>query len=210
MTEFLNDCTGVILAGGENKRMPVLKSFITVEGHRIIEKNLKIMKLLFKDNFIVTNQPEYYTYLETPLFGDVYDTRGPMTGIFTALLNSSSQWVFISACDMPFISEDIIRFMASKRDNHDAVVPMSKGKSEPLFAFYSKRYMTLMEKSILSGEKSLREFLHNYKKGVQYISSRDIKKIENSKSSFINLNTPADIDAYLRPEDIIEFKKDSK
>jgi len=210
MTKFLNDCIGAILAGGENKRMPVLKSFITVEGQKIIEKNLKILEQLFKDNIIVTNQPEYYSYLETPLFGDVYDTRGPMTGIFTALLNSPTKWVFISACDMPFMSEDLIRFMSSKRDNFDAVVPMSKGKSEPLFAFYSKRYMASMEKSILSGEKSLMEFLHNHKKRVQYITSRDIKKIGNGKSSFINLNTPADIDVHLRPEDIIKFKKDSK
>ena len=101
MTGFLENCTGAILAGGENRRMPVLKSFIEINGEKIIERNLKIMQRLFKEILIITNQPEVYLYLGLPLFGDVYDVRGPMTGVLTSLLNSSNHWVFISACDMP-------------------------------------------------------------------------------------------------------------
>ena len=123
MNNIIKNCTGVILAGGENKRMPVLKAFIEVDGEKIIERNLKIMKQLFKETFIVTNQPELYLYLKTHLLGDVYDIRSPMTGIFTSLLNSLNNWVFISACDMPFINGELIKYMASKRDNYDAVVP---------------------------------------------------------------------------------------
>jgi len=65
--------------------MPVLKSFIEVGGQKIIERNIEITKQLFKEVFVVTNQPEHYTSLGTPLLGDVYNTRGPITGIFTAL-----------------------------------------------------------------------------------------------------------------------------
>ncbi|MEF9475741.1 MAG: nucleotidyltransferase family protein, partial [Candidatus Mariimomonas ferrooxydans] len=67
MTSLLKGCTGVILAGGENRRLPVLKSFIEIDGEKIIERNLKIMKNLFNEVFIVTNQPEVYLYLGFPL-----------------------------------------------------------------------------------------------------------------------------------------------
>lgn len=208
MTALIKDCTGAVLAGGENTRMPVLKSFIEVRGQKIIERNIKITKQLFKEAFIVTNQPEYYSYLGVPLLGDVYDVRGPITGIFTALLNSSSNWVFISACDMPFLNKELIEYMALKRDNMDAVVPMLKGKAEPLCAFYSKRLLGAMEKAILTGRKSLRDFLRN--KRVQYITVKEIRRIDACTVSFVNLNSPEDIDLHLRNRDIIRFRRKVK
>ncbi len=207
MNSIIKNCTGVILAGGENTRMPVLKAFIEVDGEKIIEKNLKIMRQLFKEIFIVTNQPELYLYLNTHLLGDVYDIRSPMTGIFTSLLNSLNNWVFISACDMPFINGELIKYMASKRDNYDAVVPkynennpsqspFTKGGlrgdyTEPLFAFYSKQLMPSMEKAIFSNKTGIKDFLMD--KRVKYIFNREIKGIDAKAMSFINLNTLKDV-----------------
>jgi molybdopterin-guanine dinucleotide biosynthesis protein A len=198
MNSHLKDCTGVILAGGENRRMPVLKAFIEVDGEKIIERNLKIMKKLFKEIFIVTNQPEAYLYLGIPLLGDIYNVRGPMTGVLTSLLNSSTHWVFISACDMPFINEHLIRYMAAKRDNYDAVAPMLKSKIEPLFTFYSKRLILYMEKAIIASKTGLQDFLDN--KRVKYIFTEEIKNIAPGAGSFININTSEDVKFYLRPE----------
>ncbi len=196
MDSFLKDCTGVILAGGENKRMPVPKAFIEVEGQRIIERNLGIMKQLFKEVFIITNQPESYIYLGVPLFGDIYNIRGPLTGIFTALVNSKNPWVFVSACDMPFLNGHLIEYLYSKRDNFSAVVPVAGEKIEPLFAFYSKSLLLLMEESILMGRPAIKDFLKDKK--VKYVTVDEIKKIDPEMRSFINLNTPEDVEKYLK------------
>lgn len=205
MTALIHDCTGAILAGGENTRMPLLKSFIEVGGQKIIERNIRTTRPLFKENFIVTNQPEYYTSLGVPLLGDVYDVRGPITGICTVLLNASNSWVFISACDMPFLNKDLIAYMAVKRTGNDAVVPVFDGNPEPLFAFYSRRLLDKIEKAVLTGRKSLRDFLRN--KRVKYITIEEIKKIDTHAVSFVNLNSPEDIERYLQKKDIIRFKR---
>ena len=195
MSKLIKDCTGVILAGGENTRMPVLKAFIKVKGKPIIEKNLALIQKLFKETFIVTNQPSNYSYLGAPLFGDIYNIRGPMTGIFTSLLNSSTPWVFISACDMPFINRELIIYMHSQRNGFDAVVPSIKGKAEPLFAFYSKKLLLSMEKAVLSDRRGLNDFLKNKK--VKYISAGEIRRFDPGARSFINLNTPQDANRHL-------------
>lgn len=208
MNDFLKDCSAAILAGGENRRMPVLKAFIEVDGQKIIEKNLGLIKRIFNEIFIVTNQPGAYSYLDVPMLGDIYDIRGPMTGILTSLLNSPEQWVFVSACDMPFINIDLIRYMASGRKGFDAVVPVLKGKPEPLFSLYSKRLLTSMEKSLLSDKKSLKDFLGG--KRVQYITTREIRKFDPEAVSFINLNTPRDIDLYLKNKDKLRFKRNQR
>ncbi|GBE03113.1 MAG TPA: molybdenum cofactor guanylyltransferase [Nitrospirae bacterium] len=195
MNDLIKDCTGVILAGGENTRMPVLKAFIKVNGEPIIEKNLALIQQLFEETFIVTNQPEEYSYLGAPLFGDIHNIRGPMTGIFTSLINSSTPWVFISACDMPFINKELINYMNSQRKGFDAVVPASKGKAEPLFAFYSKKLLSPMEKAVLSDRRGLKDFLKDKK--VKYISAADVRRFDPGARSFINMNTPGDADQHL-------------
>ena len=223
MNNPLKDCTGVVLAGGENTRMPVLKAFIEVCGESIIQRNIRIMERLFREVFIVTNQPEVYSSLNTLMLGDVYDIRGPMTGIFTALLNSSNKWIFVSACDMPFINEQLIQFMASKRENHDAVLPESflpsppphsggqKGRkrraTEPLFAFYSTKLLKPFEGALLGGSRSLKDFLDN--KRVKYITKKEINNFDAAAESFINLNTPQDIDRFLQPEDISKYRSNA-
>ncbi|MEF9476194.1 MAG: molybdenum cofactor guanylyltransferase [Candidatus Mariimomonas ferrooxydans] len=166
-------------------------------GEKIIERNLRIMRKLFNEIFVVTNQPENYLYLGVPLLGDIYNVRSPMTGVITSLLNSSKHWVFISACDMPFIDEKLIRHMGAKRNNYDAVVPVLKGKTEPLFAFYSSRLIPGMDKAIFSGKRGLKAFLN--KKKVKYITTKEIKRIDSAAKSFININTPEDMKFYLRP-----------
>ncbi len=206
MGPFIKNCTGIILAGGENTRMPVLKAFIEVEGRKIIERNLGIYNDLFRDVFIVTNQPDAYSGLGAPMLGDTYNTRGPMSGIFTALLNSRDHWIFVSACDMPFISEDLIKYMAAQRTKkYAAVVPRLMNKTEPLFAFYSQNLLGPMEKAVRTGRKSLRDFLHN--KRVQYITAGEIRKIDPRASSFINLNSPDDVDQHLLIRDKARFKR---
>jgi molybdopterin-guanine dinucleotide biosynthesis protein A len=227
---FIDNCTGVILAGGENKRMPVLKAFIEIEGKKIIERNLKIMRQLFNEIFIVTNQPELYAYLGVPMFGDVYNIRGPMTGVLTALMNSSNKWIFVSACDMPFINPGLIRFMADERYNpvclpilnarqkkdftvmprsdiYDVVVPVLHHRAEPLFAFYSIRVLNSLEQFILSGKKSIKDFLLNHDKRVKYITSEEIKNIDPDLRSFINLNTTEDIELHLSDRDKLKFQQ---
>jgi len=191
MNGLIDNATGVILAGGENRRMPVLKSFIRVDGKPIIERTLNLMKGLFKEVFIITNQPHLYIHLDAELFGDVYNIRGPMTGILTALLNTSNRWIFVVACDMPFISEGLIGYLSSKRDSHDAVLL----RGEPLFAFYSKRLLSPMESALLSGKRGINDFLKG--KRVKYVNMEDIKSKGEWRRTVVNLNTPEDVERYL-------------
>lgn len=205
---YVRDCSGVILAGGENRRMPVLKAFISVHGERIIELNIRLLRDHFHEVLVVTNQPEHYFCLGVPLIGDVYDFRGPLSGVFSALLNASSPWIFVTACDMPYLNRDIFLYMAARRKGCDAVIPVIKGSLQPLFAFYSRRLLQLMERKARAGSCGMQDFMKD--KRVKYITDREIAHLDSNGLSFVNLNTPGDIDSYLEKEDIINFKKGSK
>lgn len=70
---------------------------------------------------------------------------------------------------------------------------LGSGKAaEPLFAFYSKRLASSMKQSILSGKRGMKDFLN--KKKVKYLNKAEVKRFDPEAKSFINLNTPEDIE----------------
>jgi molybdopterin-guanine dinucleotide biosynthesis protein A len=183
----------LILAGGENKRLPMIKGFIEIDGKRIIESNIDVLERIFDNVIISTNNPEHYFYLGQPMVGDTISDRGPMTGILSALNIPEISEVFVTACDMPFISGELIRSIVDQWDTKwDAVIPVFAKKPQPLLGIYSKHITQNMEKSIKSGTRSLRKFLEGIQ--VLYISEKAIRSIDREGKSFININTPKDVE----------------
>lgn len=181
----------LILAGGENKRIPVIKSFLTLKNKKIIENNLQELKKVFKKVYISTNNPELYFYLGSIMIGDVLNIRGPMTGIYSALINIESPYLFVTACDMPYINVILIKCIADKVNRrYDAIIPMYENKPQPLLGVYSKKIANKMEISIIKGSRSLRDFLNGIV--VYYIDENDVRKIDPYGRSFVNINTVED------------------
>jgi molybdopterin-guanine dinucleotide biosynthesis protein A len=183
---------GLILAGGENKRIPVTKGFLTINGLRIIDGNLERLRAVFDRVMISTNEPERYFSLCVSLVGDVISDRGPMTGIFSTLIGRDCTEVFVTACDMPFINVILVKRMVDSWDNKkwDAVVPIFEAKPQPLLGIYSRKIAKKMEKSIQRGKRSLRDFLQEI--NVRYISEEEVRSIDREGRSFVNINTLED------------------
>ncbi len=194
MTSNMN---ALILAGGENKRLPMLKGFLEINGKRIIESNIDLLERIFDKVVISTNNPEHYFYLGRPMIGDTMTERGPMTGILSTLNLPEISEIFVTACDMPFISSELIHFMLDQWDTKwDAAVPFFDRKPQPLLGIYSKSIAQNMEGSIKSGTRSLRKFLQDIH--VLYISEKDVRRIDPEGKSFVNINTPEDVDHVMK------------
>lgn len=200
----------IVLAGGENRRLPVTKSFINIGGRRLIEGLLSTLGGFFDRLAISTNEPEKYFYLGVPLIGDVYPVRGPMTGIFSALsfysaggpgsAGGAEHDAFFIACDMPFVNMGLVAGLAGMREKksrpgYDAIVPMWKGRPEPLFAFYSSACLPMMEKKLAAGQTGLREFLADKKTCTSYLDEKKVREVDPEGFSFININTGEDLEA---------------
>jgi molybdopterin-guanine dinucleotide biosynthesis protein A len=182
----------VILAGGENTRIPARKGFIGINGRSIMESDIALFHGLVCRSFISTNEPEVYFYLGASLVGDVISQRGPMSGIFSALVSPGVSEVFVVACDMPFINVSLVKYIIDRwEDKWDAAVPLFNGESQPLLGIYSRKIAARMEDSIRSGRRSLRGFLERI--SVLYIGEDAVRRIDGKGRSFVNINTMEDL-----------------
>jgi molybdopterin-guanine dinucleotide biosynthesis protein A len=189
--------TGVILAGGENRRIPALKGFLSVEGKAIIERSIETLTGILGRTVISTNIPEKYFCFGLPLIGDIKREKGPIIGILSALAATGEDSVFVVACDMPFVSGKLVRYMVESfegqmtGDAHvDAVIPVFEGKTEPLFGVYTRGVMKPIEGMIHNGRKGLIAMLEDLR--VNYITDEEVRAMDPKGASFVNINTMED------------------
>ncbi len=190
---------GAILSGGENTRIPVLKGFLSIEGRAIIERSIDVLTRVFDRVVISTNMPERYFPLGVPLIGDIRREKGPMTGILSVLAATGADAVFVVACDMPFISEKLIRSMVGKykaecaeqgTGNCDAMIPVFGGYKEPLFGIYARSAAVPMDSLIRDGRRKLTDVLAGLR--VRYIAEQEVRAVDPEGGSFVNINTMED------------------
>lgn len=178
-----------ILAGGQNSRLPFLKGFIDVGGRRLIEANIGLLRAITGEVVISTNKPEVYFHLGVPLIGDVVEPAGPMTGILSVLLGTGAPEVLVTACDMPFLNPELIRYIIGRRGG-DATVPVFGGRPQPLLAVYSESAKKTIEEMLKTGRRALGDLLGEL--DARYIEEEDIRRIDPEGRSFVNINTIED------------------
>jgi len=174
-----------IQAGGKATRMGGRpKSFVEVDGRRIIDRQLEVLRPLFAEILLVANQPERYAELGLPMMGDVIADAGPLGGFVSALEAARSESLVMVACDMPYIDERAVRCLLEPPAAFDVVVPMNEGRPEPLFARYSRRCAAAIRSRLAAGERRVIAFFDDVR--VTRIVLPDPRVLHNC-------NSPADL-----------------
>jgi molybdopterin-guanine dinucleotide biosynthesis protein A len=179
--------TGIVLSGGESRRMGTDKAFLLLDGLPLIEHVLRVLRGVFPRVIIVTNAPARYVPYDALVVTDTVDKRGPLTGIYSGLLHSRDEYNFVAACDMPFLNPDLIAYMAGLAPGHDIVVPVINGRVEPLHAIYSKKLVPMIKKRLQEDDRQVQGIFGEAR--VRYVTETEIVRYDPGRRSFKNLNT---------------------
>lgn len=224
-----DEMTGIILAGGEGSRMKIPKGLISFDdGMTIIERIIEILRSIFREVIVVTNTPGIYSKFEARpvrnfaspsnkggisngvrIVKDLVKGKGPLGGIYSGLMASTSWYNFVCGCDMPFIKPSLIRYLKalpvdydgalrsrlelkSQRDfNYDVLLPEIDGLAEPLFAIYSKGCIPIMVRNIELGRLKIQDIFPEL--DVKRVGKREIDHFDPEHLSFFNVNTRHDL-----------------
>jgi molybdopterin-guanine dinucleotide biosynthesis protein A len=168
------------------------KAFLEVQGERIIDRTRKIFGELFAEVLLVTNSPGDYLDLNLRIVTDLYREKGSLGGVFTGLFHASFSHAFVAACDMPFLNRDLISHLVSLSPGYDIVIPRTEDGLQPLHAVYSRRCLPFMEDLLRQGNLKIIDFFHRVKK--RELRTEEILAFDPQLASFLNLNTPEDLD----------------
>jgi molybdopterin-guanine dinucleotide biosynthesis protein A len=183
--------SGIVLAGGGSRRLGQNKALVTVGERTLVEIVLERLGRVCKDLILSTNDPDKFAFLGVRVVPDVYAGRGVLGGLYSGLKSAKYPHAVAVACDMPFLSPSLLRFMILHIAGHDVVVPRLSAGLEPLHAIYARTCLEPMREALEGGQLRVVDFWDRVK--VRYIEEREIEILDPDKLSFFNINTPEDL-----------------
>ena len=188
------ECTGVILAGGQNKRFAGAdKAFERIGDTSIFEHIYGIFREHFEQILLVTNHPEKFMAWDIPMAADLFNFRSSLTGLHTGLFYTSTPYAFFAACDTPFLKKEMIQAVLSAVEpNLDIVVPQTELGFEPLCAAYSRRCLKPVQIQLEKKQFQIQRLFKAMR--TQKILEPHLREIDPDLISFFNINTPEDLE----------------
>ncbi len=190
------DISCIVLAGGKGLRLRRDKVLETVGNRNLLQWVIKSISSFNSDIIIVTDVkqplPRLIGYPRLRIVTDTYPGKGPLGGIYTGLAASDSTYNLVVACDMPFLNQDLLRYMIQLSANFDLVVPRLGNMVEPLHAIYSKGCLTPIESLLKQSELKVAQLFTLVK--VRYVEADEINRFDPKHLSFFNINTKADLE----------------
>jgi molybdopterin-guanine dinucleotide biosynthesis protein A len=190
---MVNNVSGVILAGGANKRFNgIIKAKIVMSGKTIISRIIETLNDIFDEIIVVTNTPdEFKEFSNYKIIGDKFLNKGPLGGIHSALKETKKEAIFVFAADMPLLDRDVIirQLNYYKKNKCDILIPQIGQKTEPLHGIYKKTITELLENYLEGGSNnSIMEILK--KTDTDYMQ---MDQTEKNRRAFININSAWDL-----------------
>lgn len=181
----------VIQAGGQSTRMGENKALKPFMGRPLVQRVIERLAPIADELLLTTNQPEEFAFLELPLFTDIKPGRGPLGGLYTALISAKYSSVAVVACDMPFANAPLLVAAAGllSQDDADVVIAETAEGFEPLHAVYRRETcIPAIESAMEADQWRVISWLPQVK--VRKLSPEELGRFDPQGLAFWNVNTP--------------------
>lgn len=182
---------GLVLAGGESRRMQRDKATLAYHGATQLEWAYALLSRTCAATFVSVRPEQRDEPVRTrfPQIVDRLPDAGPLAGIAAALEEHPEAAWLVVACDLPFLTEATLQRLIDERDPQcvaTAYRSAHDGLPEPLCAIWEPAAREPALAQLASGKSCPRKFLIN--SNVRLLDLPDARALDN-------VNTTAEFDA---------------
>ncbi|HUR98416.1 MAG TPA: molybdenum cofactor guanylyltransferase [Pyrinomonadaceae bacterium] len=192
-----------ILIGGRSSRLGTDKAFVELGGMTLAERAIANVHGGLpgaKLTMVAGSSTQFAIEAlasDIPFIFDLYEARGPLGGLHAALAYAKTPWVFILACDYPFVSPELIDLLSNKiAADFGAVVPeQNDGRLQPLCAFYNVAVTRPLVEEILERPR-IAPPMHEVVSKLNPLVVRfgEYAHLGQAEELFVNVNTISDLE----------------
>lgn len=181
---------GLVLAGGESRRMGQDKALLVRHGQSQLAYLTELLGQVTERVFVSTRSAQQHDE-ERSRFDQIidrYENIGPMAGILSALEEHPGVDWLVVACDLPNIDESTLRLLLERRSEElpfTAFRSSHDGLPEPLCAVYRAGSDVILRKFVADGVVCPRKVL--LRSATELLDQPDPGALDN-------INTPDDLE----------------
>lgn len=178
--------TGVLLAGGEGRRMGgVDKGLVTFDGRPLAAHVLDRLAHQVDEVLINANRnlPAWQAFGYPVFSDDIPGHAGPLAGLHAALSRAAHALVVTVPCDAPFFPHDLVSRLAGALRQADADVALARAQDQlhPVFCLCRREHLAHLDGYIAAGGRRVSGW---------YESLRAVEvSFDDQAVAFLNLNT---------------------
>jgi len=176
--------TGVILAGGQGRRMGgVDKGLQTLRGRPMIEWVLERFRPQVAEIVINANQnvQTYERYGLRVVADEIGGYAGPLAGLHAGLKAAAYPLVVTVPCDSPFLPADLVSRMRTSLQRNDLAVAKTGDQPHPVFALMKRDVRESLEAFLASGGRKI---------DAWYAALKVVEvRFDDEADAFRNINT---------------------
>jgi molybdenum cofactor guanylyltransferase len=190
-----------ILAGGGARRMGGAdKGALDVGGQPILARQLDVLRQVAGEIFAVGRAPAGLPP-DIRVVPDRIPGAGALGGIYTAIVESPCDRTLVVACDMPFVTRQLVERLVERlaAEDADVIMPRTAQGYEPLCAIYSKACAEGIRERIEHGD--LQAAVPPSGVRMVELGPDVLAALDPSGSALTNVNTPADHQRAIRLAD---------
>jgi molybdopterin-guanine dinucleotide biosynthesis protein A len=187
--------TAVILAGGQSRRMGADKALLRLPsgGPTLIERVVAAARAVTDDVVIVTEGAGRLPVMPVRTAPDAIAGAGPLAALVAGFEAARHPDILALACDLPYLSVPLLRWMAALPRRWDALVPslpIAGGKPgwEPLHAIYARACLAPMRAALDRGDRQATAFFPAIT--LHPLTADAMRPYDPAGRSTVSVNTP--------------------
>jgi len=188
--------TGIVLAGGQGRRMGgVDKGLVELDGKPLVAHALARLAPQVGAMLINANQNvERYAAFGLPVVQDaVGGFAGPLAGLHAGMTLAATTHVVTVPCDSPFLPHDLVSRLAAALAQEDAQLAVARtfDQPHPVFALVRRDVLPHLAAFLAGGGRKIDAWYATLRvAAVQF---------DDCEQAFRNINTPDELAAAARP-----------
>ena len=184
--------SAVLLAGGESRRMGQDKATLSFRGKPLWQIQVELLrKLEPAEIFVSARTDPSWRPGDVRCVADVPPSRGPLSGIAASLTEMNTAHLLALAIDMPFMSEQYLKFLCDQIEPGVGVLPKIANRAEPLATIYPREASIAFQSALVGADFSLQNLTSRL---VDAGKLREISVTTEEKRLFRNMNELLDLE----------------
>lgn len=159
----------IVLCGGQSKRMGQPKAWLQFpSGEYVLQHIVNELAKVSTEVILVSAPGQQLPAIQAKAVTIIQDHQeylGPLNGFLTGLRTLASQSdgnrqsVFLTACDVPFLTSEFVLRLQSLLANFDCVCPLIAGQQYPLSAIYRQHVLPAVAELVQANDLRFKNLL---------------------------------------------------
>jgi molybdopterin-guanine dinucleotide biosynthesis protein A len=187
-----HDITGVVLAGGQGRRMGgVDKGLVELDGRPLVAHVIERLAPQVGALLVNANQNrERYETFGVPVVADaVGGFAGPLAGLHAAMSRAETGYIITVPCDSPFLPTDLVSRLVAGLAENSAQLAVAKTfeQPHPVFALVRRDVADHLARFLADGGRKI---------DAWYATLATVEvAFDDEADAFRNINTREELDA---------------